>query len=376
MPKKTKVSGKSRHGPHKAKDITKKKSGPHPAAQHPKSPFMHYLEARKPEVDKANPSMKHIDIIQIITSEWHDMDEKRRQPFADMAKKEKEEYERLLHAAKALEQKAEQGKKPADGEVKSSKSQDDAAAAASAAKRVRKDGEEPKKKSTGKKESEKKAHPRAASGSAKTTRTQIPSDLPTCKDHAEPLKYWCKACSEWICEFCVTKHSGEGHGCMHLLDYAKENLQTELGALESQVRASSGVSKSAGESLDKIVHGCQTLSKELAGRVKTLEEVIASVAEARKKYDAATQGAMARVEEMKAEFPELIRTKGLAKLYTYLKRAETMKKTVRTDDEDLKRLEKVNEQLEAYVVEAAKPVNKILESTQEVVKHLNAISDI
>ena len=323
MPKKAKTARPSKPDG-KSNEIHKSRPKPPRKAA---SAYFCYAKARQPILYKERPNERARNIVIQIAEEWRSMGQKEKAPFEETAKKDAERYTK-----ERQEYKAQRG--------------------------------------------ETKEKPISISPAKKDLPPTPSTALPVCPTHKDPFKYWCKSCSDWICEFCVTKHSADGHACVHLLDFAQNNLLAEIVSIAGQYQATSGVTKSMSDNLARLVDTYKKLVTAYSAQLKTVGDAIESIDAVNKKYKNANQSFASRVEEMKVKVPELIKSKDLGRLYDYLKKVEKMKKTTQTDDKDVMALETLGSQLSAFIADSTKPVDLILESTRDLIKRISALSDI
>ena len=325
MPKKSRASRKARQDL-KAREITRTPAKRPVPPKKPATAYFHYCIERRGNLTKENPKLMGRDMRLMLAHGWKAMSTKDKAKYVEIATKQKEEYEKNR---KEYVKQCKEGKKA-----------------------------------------------KASTPAKKDLPPSIVLSLPSCGTHNEPFKYWCKTCNDWICELCVTKHSNEGHSCMHLLDFAQGNLLNDVATITGQSQASSGVSKAIAETLVKLGETFKRLVSAYSVQLKVANDMIESIEVVGKKYRTANQNFVTRLEEMKTKVPELIKAKNLAKLYDYLKKVEVMKKTTQTDDLDVKALETAGSQLTAYMVDATKPLDLIMTNTKDLVKKISALSDI
>eukprot|EP01022_Parablepharisma_sp_SALTPOND_P026514 TRINITY_DN64307_c2_g1_i1.p3 TRINITY_DN64307_c2_g1~~TRINITY_DN64307_c2_g1_i1.p3 ORF type:complete len:361 (+),score=34.71 TRINITY_DN64307_c2_g1_i1:4206-5288(+) len=323
MPKKS-TRGRKARPDHRIQEIKRAPvSHPHPPRK-PLSASVLYYEERKPIMAKENPRLSRRARNLIAEKEWKTMSSKDREKYESLAQKENEEYK------KKLNEYEQQRKELAKAKL------------------------------------------------ATPAKKDLPPTItpPTCAAHNEPFKYWCKTCTDWICELCVTKHSSDGHSCVHLLDYAQETLLNDIASISGQNQASNGISKAISENMGNLVETFKRLISNYSLQLKVVGNTVESIESVNRKYRAANQNFMTRLEEMKTKIPDLIKGKEFAKLFDYLKKVETMKKATKTDDTDVKELEAVGSRLKAYIEDITKPLDLILESTKGITKKISGLSDI
>ena len=79
-------SGKTERKPRKSKD--NKKEGP----KRGRSAYILYSSEKRPEVVAANPELKAAEIVKLLASSWKQLSPEERQPYEEMAAKDKERY--------------------------------------------------------------------------------------------------------------------------------------------------------------------------------------------------------------------------------------------------------------------------------------------
>jgi len=332
MTKKSRRPQKS-HTEFRAKEISASHEKLPTPPKKPLTAYFYYSNERKPILSKEKPKLNERDMSHMLADEWRAMSASERAKYEDIAKKEHENY---LNKKKEYDEK-------------------------------RKALKESKKVEESKSEPPKKDMPP----------TTIPqSSIPNCGIHNEAFRYWCKTCNDWICEFCVTKHSSDGHNCVHLLDFAQTNLLTELGAIQSHNEAASGVSKAITENLTKLAETYKRLVSAFSLQLKIVNDTMTNIESTCRKYKNANTDFAQRLDIMKQRVPEYIKSKNLPKLYDYLKRIEVMKKTTQTDETDVKSLESTMTQLASYISDFAKPLDTIVDATRGITKKVSALSDI
>ena len=167
--------------------------------------YFAYLSIRKAELMRTEPALTHIDIAKIVSKEWREMPDEEHEKY--IMKKSKNEVIQTEHTQ--------------DQKVQTCYDND-------------------------------------------LTMRSASSNIPQCEFHKDEYKYWCKNCNEWICEFCVTTHSSEGHYCIHLLDFAQRNLLNDVDDLINQTKASGEISKNILNEFDRVIDSF----KKIIGQIK------------------------------------------------------------------------------------------------------------
>jgi len=204
-------------------------------------------------------------------------------------------------------------------------------------------------------------------------RPEAPPSLPMCGLHKEEYKYWCKNCSEWICEFCVTTHSSNAHSCIHLLDFAQGSLLGDVDALFKQTKASSEVSGLISDELVRIVNTLKKLIATYSTKIKELNTTVHDIEQINKSYKAAWQAFENDLKEIKESTPILIENRNMMKIYGYLVKIDDMKRMTQSDNFDIKLLTNIRTQLEEYIGRMNDPLNVILSNIEELIKALTFI---
>eukprot|EP00826_Nyctotherus_ovalis_P062936 TRINITY_DN9189_c0_g1_i14.p1 TRINITY_DN9189_c0_g1~~TRINITY_DN9189_c0_g1_i14.p1 ORF type:complete len:182 (-),score=33.74 TRINITY_DN9189_c0_g1_i14:55-600(-) len=162
-------------------------------------------------------------------------------------------------------------------------------------------------------------------------------------------KYWCKNCSEWICEFCVTTHSSNTHSCIHMLDFAQRNLLSDVEALFKQTKASSEASGQISDELVRIVGTLKRLIATYASKIQELNKTVDDVEKINRNYKAAWQAFENDLKEIKESTPALIENKNQVRIYEFLDKIDCMKRITQSDNFDIKLLTNIRGQLEEYI---------------------------
>lgn len=199
---------------------------------------------------------------------------------------------------------------------------------------------------------------------------EAPHKLPMCGLHKEEYKYWCKNCSEWICEFCVTTHSSNAHSCIHLLDFAQGSLLSDVDALFKQTKASNEVSGHISDELVRIVTTLKKLIETYNNKIKELNITVNDIEHKNKRYKEIWQSFEDDLKEIKESTPTLIANRNLVTTYEYLTRIDDMKRFTQTDNFDIKLLTSIRTQLEEYIAKMTDPLNAILSNIEELIKAL------
>merc|ERR1711907_857776 len=79
-------SGKTERKPRKSKE--NKKDGP----KRGRSAYILYSSKKRPEVVAANPDLKAAEIVKLLATSWKELSSEDRQPYEEMAAKDKERY--------------------------------------------------------------------------------------------------------------------------------------------------------------------------------------------------------------------------------------------------------------------------------------------
>ena len=79
-------SGKTERKPRKSKD--NKKEGP----KRGRSAYILYSSAKRPEIVAVNPELKAAEVVKLLASSWKELSTEDRQPYEEMASKDKERY--------------------------------------------------------------------------------------------------------------------------------------------------------------------------------------------------------------------------------------------------------------------------------------------
>ena len=79
-------SGKTERKPRKSKD--NKKEGP----KRGRSAYIIYSSEKRPEVVAANPKLKAAEVVKLLAASWKELSSEDRQPYEEMASKDKERY--------------------------------------------------------------------------------------------------------------------------------------------------------------------------------------------------------------------------------------------------------------------------------------------
>eukprot|EP00826_Nyctotherus_ovalis_P062938 TRINITY_DN9189_c0_g1_i4.p1 TRINITY_DN9189_c0_g1~~TRINITY_DN9189_c0_g1_i4.p1 ORF type:complete len:323 (+),score=67.76 TRINITY_DN9189_c0_g1_i4:221-1189(+) len=275
--------------------------------------YSNYLSARKELLTKEAPELSHTDILKIVGREWKEMPIEEQGKYVQM---KREEVEVVLSEPTQTQK------------------------------------EEP-----------------LASG-AKNSPPEAPLSLPLCEVHGEEYKYWCKNCSEWICEFCVTTHSSNTHSCIHMLDFAQRNLLSDVEALFKQTKASSEASGQISDELVRIVGTLKRLIATYASKIQELNKTVDDVEKINRNYKAAWQAFENDLKEIKESTPALIENKNQVRIYEFLDKIDCMKRITQSDNFDIKLLTNIRGQLEEYITTTTDPLNTILENIEELIKAL------
>ena len=102
-----------------------------------------------------------------------------------------------------------------------------------------------------------------------------------CTKHMFELEFYCQGCKQMICKKCVTDHSKEGHQCLFLEDYGRQNLLTGFDEIVEQLKKNSeeiNLSPTASkEAASGLVEALKSLRTNLQNDVAYISQEIDSL---------------------------------------------------------------------------------------------------